>query len=159
MPGFDGDDAVVGKSALLYGADDQELLNSSPGSLSTIQFKCNSKIETPGGPHSDAGIPNKTFGDYELLEVIARGGMGVVYKARQTKLNRIVALKMIRSGTLADEEQNRTLSFEAEAGGKLDHPGIVPIHDIGQHAGQHYRFSMGFHRGECLARRGCHWSP
>jgi serine/threonine-protein kinase len=94
--------------------------------------------------------PLRTLGKYELLEQLAQGGMGVVYKARHMVLDRVVALKRIRSGAWAHAEEVKRFHTEARAIAQLDNPNIVPVYEVDECEGQHY-FTMRFAPGGNLA--------
>lgn len=117
-------------------ADDQDSTLGS-GDLEECQKKLN-----------ESEFPCQ-FGKYELLEEIGRGGMGAVYRARQTSLDREVALKMILSSRFASSEQVRRFYTEAKTAGHLKHPNIVDIHEVGELHGQHF-FTMNLVNGKNL---------
>ncbi|MFN3192503.1 MAG: serine/threonine protein kinase [Aureliella sp.] len=100
---------------------------------------------------SIASNPPQFLGDYEILGEIDRGGMGVVYRARHQRLNRIVALKLIRSGSLASDEEVERFLSEAEAAAALSHPNIVPIYEVGQINGLVF-YTMAYIEGDSLAQ-------
>ncbi len=127
--------------------------SSSPAMSSTGQAGATSEASSK---HDETSLPSGTrvgyFGDYELLKVLGEGGMGIVYKARQLSLNRLVALKMIKASRFPSVDEVRRFHNEAEAVARLDHPNIVPVFEVGQYENQHY-FSMKLIAGESLDKK------
>jgi len=110
------------------------------------------RAELSAGDPLAPDVRTRHFGDYELIRELGRGGMGVVYEARQISLNRPVALKMIRSAALASDDELRRFRNEAEVVAQLDHPNIVPIFEVGRYEDQQY-FSMKLVAGGGLDQR------
>ncbi|WP_165228658.1 serine/threonine-protein kinase [Aquisphaera insulae] len=112
------------------------------------------EAEDPSAAEPDPAFPDgsrvRYFGDFILIEVLGRGGMGIVYRARQVSLDRQVALKMIRADRLAGTADLRRFRNEVEVVSRLDHPNLLPVLEFGQHAGQRY-FTMPLVAGGSLA--------
>lgn len=126
-------------------------LNGSFDSVSAGTLDTRLPVESSAPEDSlDRDDQTNTFGRYELYEELGRGGMGVVFRARQTDLDRVVAVKMILVNRLASRDDIRRFYQEAQAAGRLTHQNIVRIHEVGDIHGQHY-FSMDCIEGESLA--------
>ena len=154
------DEYVSATSAVMELTSNEELtsivssvLDSLKNDENAIEETIDSSSASDRSNEAVSGTRVRYFGDYELIDELARGGMGVVYRAKQISLNRVIALKMILAGSFAGEEQIRRFKIEAESAANLDHPGIVPIYDIGTHKDQHY-FSMKLIEGRSLADLG-----
>ena len=133
--------------------DPQEYLRAYPHYASDLRtfFRNHQWLgETPAD--EDSSLVGAQIGPYLIESEIARGGMGIVYRARQRGLQRPVAVKLISSGILAGREERRRFRIEAEAAARLNHPGIIPIHEIGSWQGHAY-FSMTLVEGPTLQRR------
>ena len=132
--------------------DETLVTGSAPEFTSSSNWQSLETMAAVGDSTDPENPPSCRFGDYELIEKIGQGGMGVIYKARQQKLNRIVAVKMIRAGKLASPSDIQRFQSEAEAIGRLEHPQIVPIYEVDQVDGIHF-FSMALVDGEDLAQK------
>jgi hypothetical protein len=147
------------KCLLRLGATELGVEMKETGNRPTEDSSQRSEVK---GQKSDGGIPNSPlvthhsslptpFGDYELVEKIGQGGMGVVYKARQVSLGRLVALKLLPFGPFSRDDAVQRFRAEAAAAAALQHPNIVAIHEVGEQQGQHY-FAMDFIEGRTLAQ-------
>jgi len=139
-------DGPVNDKPTIDGPPNDELTTDTPGTVRGTEIMA-------GDGESGAPRPGRSTTDgYEIVAELGRGGMGIVYQARQIALNRLVALKVIKSAEFASEAELIRFQNEAEAVAQLDHPHIVPIYEVGQRAGQRF-FSMKLIPGSSLDRR------
>lgn len=116
------------------------------------QFESHDNEPSPYMPQGTGGRTSPSYSDYELFEELGRGGMGVVYRARQKNLDRIVALKIVLGGRIARPSDLARFRSEAETAAQLDHPNIVPVYDVGERDGMPF-FTMRFIAGTTLSQR------
>jgi serine/threonine-protein kinase len=147
---------LAGMAGYLDVLDDfAEVANRSPNVAPPQGYETGTHPPSQSPDRRDETVPTpfgQHFGRYELFEEVGRGGMGVVYRARQSDLNRTVALKMILASQFAGADDIRRFYREAQAAGQLRHPHIVGIHEVGQVHGQHF-FAMEYVAGRNLGQR------
>jgi len=125
----------------------------APPAAPTAEAPPPRRDHSPASGRAPAQVPEhrERFGDYEIIEPVAKGGMGMVFKARHTKLGRIVALKVLREARKGSEDHIKRFKREAQSVAKLQHENIVPVHEFGVENGEHY-FTMDFVEGESFER-------
>src|SRR5262245_51459372 len=135
------------------GKDEQQTVLQWPAEKSQEEPLQTGIQAVSNAPRLEVGpVPLTRVGDYELIKEVGRGGMGVVFKARDVRLNRIVALKMIRGGTLANSDEMQRFEKEAAAAGQLQHPNIVALYHVSTYNEQPF-LSMEFIGGTSLSER------
>lgn len=152
-----GDDAVfrIRVESLLNAHDsDSRILDVTDDGIGNLSAILNEEVAALNEADSFedeifSGGAVKYFGDYTIREEVARGAMGIVYRAEQSSLKRTVALKMIRSSVLFNDEDVRRFQRESESAASLNHPNIIPIYEVGHHQGRHY-FTMKLIEGATL---------
>lgn len=122
------------------------------GNEQTLVLNQSSSDDSSDSSPGQTNIAGTKVGDYEIIEEIARGGMGVIYKAKHSTLNRVAALKMILSGQFSSKEEMQRFRVEAEAAARLDHSGIIPVYEIGESDGRAF-FAMKYVEGGSLTEK------
>ena len=146
-----GDISAVGETDVDTDRSDTDRSDADRGSAETMLFSIGSQPSEKTSTGSGGSLIGRSLGDYEIIEELGRGGMGVVYKAWQTGMAREVALKMIRNGCLASENDVQRFYFEAKAAGRLNHALILDVYEVGEIEGHHF-FTMEYVSGENLAQ-------
>src|SRR5580704_15227677 len=133
--------------------DWEEYLRDYPEYVDRLQFlrEADQLVEQALGGGNSTDATTARLDDYELLEELGRGGMGVVFKALQKSLNRLVAVKMMRTGEASNAEERKCFENEAQAVARLQHPNIVQIYEVGETNGRQF-LSLEFVEGQSLAR-------